>query len=337
MSTRQSIVIRSYGNAKTLKVTEEIWDEAMGPKDVRVKVAYSGINFADIQMRLGFYPEAPKKPFVPGYEVSGVVEAVGESVDDVAVGDKVLAGTYFGGYTSRVTLPRHQVFKLPEGKTLEEGAAIPVNFFTAQLAMFEMGRVRAGDKVLIECATGGVGTLAVQMANKVGANVVGLTTTEAKLGYIENLGAKAMLREAFYQDANEKDFDFILNASGGREINVQRDRLQFTGRIVCIGLSSGVKDGTRNPFRMGWAALRMPRVGLIDLMHRNTGVYGLNALKVLQDESWVRRLTHTVETSDLTWLKPHIGQVFAAQDVASAHELIQTKQATGKVLLSWGG
>jgi NADPH:quinone reductase-like Zn-dependent oxidoreductase len=199
-----------------------------------------------------------------------------------------------------------------------------------------MGRVRAGDKVLIECATGGVGTLAIQMAQKVGAQVVGLTTSPGKLGYIEDLGATAMTRENFYGDPNQKNFDFILNASGGPEINVQRDRLQFTGRIVCIGLSSGVKDGKRNPFRMGWAALRMPRVGLIDLMHRNTGVYGLNALKVLEDESWVRRLTAAVEGADLSWLKAHVGRVFAAEEVADAHAFIQTKQATGKVVLSWG-
>ena len=147
-----------------------------GADEVAIDVAYSGINFADIQMRLGFYPDAPKRPFVPGYEVSGTVTAVGKNVRDLKAGDPVAAGTYFGGYASSVTIPARQVFRLPTSIGLEAGAALPVNYFTAQLALFEMARVRKGDRVLIECATGGVGVLAMQMARHAGAEVTGLTT-----------------------------------------------------------------------------------------------------------------------------------------------------------------
>ena len=117
-------------------------------------------------MRLGLYPDAPKKPFVPGYEVSGKVTAVGTSVTRrrrPAI--TVIAGTYFGGYASHVTMPGAPgVQAAGDGIDLATGAALPVNYFTAQLALFEMARVRAGDRVLIECATGGVGVLAIQMA-----------------------------------------------------------------------------------------------------------------------------------------------------------------------------
>jgi NADPH:quinone reductase-like Zn-dependent oxidoreductase len=227
----QQIAIEKYGSASTLKVSE-LAPREPAADEVAIDVAYSGINFADIQMRLGFYPDAPKKPFVPGYEVSGKVTAVGKDVTDVKLGDAVIAGTYFGGYQSHVTIPARQVFKLPTSIDLAAGAAIPVNYFTAQLALFEMARVRKGDRVLIECATGGVGVLAIQMARHVGAEVTGLTTSPHKKQFIEDLGAIAYTREEFRADESLRGYDFILNASGGGEINWQRARLGLTGRMV---------------------------------------------------------------------------------------------------------
>jgi NADPH:quinone reductase-like Zn-dependent oxidoreductase len=335
MSQRREIVIRRFGAAGTLSVSEAEFSAGPGPDEVTVDVAFSGINFADIMMRLGFYPDAPPRPFVPGYEISGTVSAVGSNVADVAVGERVVAGTYFGGYASRVKVPRAQVLPLPEGMSLEQGAALPVNFFTAHLALFEMARVRSGDRVLIDCATGGVGTLAVQMAREVGADVVGLTTSPHKLSYIEELGAAAMTRQAFHDDPGQRGFDFILNSSGGADVEVQRGRLGITGRMVCIGLSSGLKDGRRNLLRMGLAVFRMPRIGLIKLINQNVGVYGLNALKVLEDGAWVERLTAAFRTARRSTLEPHVDEVFEAERVAAAHEYIQTKQARGKILLGW--
>lgn len=333
-TSRRAIAIEKFGAAGTLSVRERASDP-VGPDDVSIAVKYSGINFADIQMRLGFYPDAPKKPFVPGYEVSGVIDAVGSNVADLEVGDQVAAGTYFGGYASRITVPATQAFPLPAGSDLADGAALPVNFFTAQLALFEMARVRAGDKVLIECATGGVGTLAIQMALHAGAEVVGLTTSPNKKPYITDLGAVAYTREDFYKDSSIKDFDFILNASGGSEIKKQLPRLRMTGRMVCVGISSGLKDGKRNFFRIARAALATPRLSILKMFDSNTGVYALNALHVLQDPVWVKRLTESLSTVEEMGLRPHIGKVFAADDVAQAHEFLQTRKATGKVLLEW--
>lgn len=330
----QQIAIEKFGSAQTLHLSE-LAPKPPGHDEVAIDVAYSGVNFADIQMRLGFYPDAPKKPFVPGYEVSGIVTAIGKNVRDIRVGDQVIAGTYFGGYASHVTIPARQVFKLPNSVDLAAGAALPVNYFTAQLALFEMARVRAGDRVLIECATGGVGVLAIQMARHAGAEVTGLTTSPHKKQFIENLGATAYTRSELRADESLRGYDFILNASGGGEINWQRARLGLTGRMVCIGLSSGVKDGKRNFARITLAALRMPRINVLKLFDANTGIYALNALHVLQDEAWVEKLTKSMIGVEQMNLKPHVGKVFAAKDVGSAHQFLETKQATGKVLLQW--
>jgi 2-desacetyl-2-hydroxyethyl bacteriochlorophyllide A dehydrogenase len=330
----QQIAIEKFGSASTLHLSD-LTPKPPGDDDVAIDVAYSGVNFADIQMRLGFYPDAPKKPFVPGYEVSGTVRAVGKNVRDISVGERVVAGTYFGGYASHVTIPARQVFKLPASVDLAGGAALPVNYFTAQLALFEMARVRAGDRVLIEPATGGVGVLAIQMARHVGAEVTGLTTSAHKKGFIEELGATAYTRDEFRANESLRGYDMILNASGGSYINWQRERLGLTGRMVCIGISSGVKDGKRNFLRIATAALQTPRISVLKLFDANTGIFALNALHVLRDPVWVERLTKAMVGVDQMNLRPHVGKVFPAAEVGAAHQFLETKQATGKVLLQW--
>ncbi len=332
--THHEIAIEKFGTAQCMTYR----DRAVMPPgagEVAIDVKYSGVNFADVQMRLGFYPDAPKKPFVPGYEVSGVVADVGAGVTSVKRGDSVVAGTYFGGYASRVTIPATQVFPLPKNATLESGAAMPVNYFTAQLALHDMARIRAGDKVLIECATGGVGTLAIQMARHTGAEVVGLTTSPHKKAFIEGLGAKAYTLDEFYADPALAGFDLIVNSSGGAHIQRQRKRLGLTGRMVCLGMSSGVKDGRRNFARIAVAALRTPRISVLKLFDANTGIYALNALHVLRDPVWMERMTRSLVAIDKLDLRPHVGKVFAAKDAGDAHAFLETKQATGKVLLAW--
>ena len=330
----QSIQIEKYGPA-TAMAFHDLAPKLPADDEVAIDVAYSGINFADIQMRLGLYPDAPKKPFVPGYEVSGKVTAVGKNVRDVKKGDEVVAGTYFGGYTSHVTLPARQVFKLPAGIDLEAGAALPVNYFTAQLALFEMARVRKGDRILIEPATGGVGVLAIQMARHVGAEVIGLTTSPHKKKFIEDLGATAYTLEEFHADESLRGYDLVINSSGGAAIEWQRRRLGMTGRIICLGMSSMTKNGKRSYVKIASALLRTPRISVLKLFDANTGVYALNALHILQDPTWIERLTSAMSLIPAMDLKPHVGKVFDAKEVAAAHAFLETKQATGKVLLHW--
>ncbi|HEY3802160.1 MAG TPA: zinc-binding dehydrogenase [Kofleriaceae bacterium] len=332
--THRSIRIEKYGPASSLAFHDET-PRAPADDEVAIDVAYSGINFADIQMRLGLYPDAPKKPFVPGYEVSGTITATGAHVTDVKPGDTVIAGTYFGGYASHVTLPARQVFKLPAGTDLETGAALPVNYFTAQLALFEMARVRAGDRILVEPATGGVGVLAIQMARHAGAEVTGLTTSPHKKPFIEALGATAYTVDEFHGDASLRGYDLVINSSGGAAITWQRERLGLTGRIICLGMSSMTKDGKRSYMKIASALWHTPRISVLKLFDANTGVYALNALHVLRDPAWIEKLTRSLGQVSAMQLRPHVGKVFAANDVAAAHAFLETKQATGKVLLRW--
>ncbi|MBK9071222.1 MAG: zinc-binding dehydrogenase [Myxococcales bacterium] len=329
-----SLVLQKHGFDRVLVATATP-PRPPGRGEVEIAVAYSGVNFADVVMRLGMYQDAPPMPFVPGYELSGTIAAVGEGVTGFAVGDRVMAGTYFGGYTSRATLPAANVFPLPAHLTLREGAALPVSFFTAHMAFGEMARVRRGDRVLLDAATGGVGVIATKLAVAQGATVVGLTTSPSKKAFIEALGATAYTHAEFDADASIDRFDVILNAAGGASIKRQSGRLAIGGRIVCIGMGSAIVDGKRSMARLVWMALQTPRASVLKLFGTSTGIFALNVLTVMRDEASLKRLTAAFSEFAAGDIRPHIGAVVPWRDVDAALDMLAHKQTTGKVLLQW--
>src|SRR3954447_20169555 len=144
----RAVVITGHGGPEVLKVQEKP-DPPVGAGEVRIDVKAAGINFADTMARVGLYPEAPKPPCVLGYEVAGDVESVGDGIDSAKAGDRVMAGTRFGGQASLVTVPEDQIIPLPEPFSYEQGAAFPVNYSTAYAALVIMGGLREGERVLI--------------------------------------------------------------------------------------------------------------------------------------------------------------------------------------------
>ena len=331
----KKIWLRKNGGPEVLQLEENTPLSEIGPRDVWIQVHYSGINFADIVMRLGLYPAAPPKPFVPGYEVSGIVEKVGSAVTRVKVGDQVLGGSLFGGYASQVCVSEDLVFPLPKGWTLAEGAAMPVNWITAHAAIMDMGRVRKGDKVLLDAATGGVGTIALQMLNRIGAETIGLTSSPAKCSYIESFGAKAMTHEEFKTKGQDLRFDFILNSQGGKTVRDHYNQLTSTGRVVALGISSAIQDGKRNYLTLLKTILSMPKFSLVSMFDKNRGVYALNALTLLQDEEYKKTLQGKWEIVSDFSMKPHVDKIFPAKEAGKAHRYLESKQARGKVVIGW--
>src|SRR6476469_9129657 len=182
----RAVVITKHGGPGVLQV-QEMDDPVLGPGQVRIDVAAAGINFADVMARMGLYPDAPKPPCVVGYEVAGTILELGEGVEGLMPGQRVLAGTQFGGYASQVVVSAEDVVALPDELSFEQGAAIPVNYGTAWAALLGYGSLRRGERVLVHSAGGGVGIAATQIAKRHGAEVYG-TASPGKHARILELG-----------------------------------------------------------------------------------------------------------------------------------------------------
>ncbi len=317
-----------------------------GPGEVLIRVEASGINFADIMARQGLYPDAPPLPAVVGYEVAGVIEAVGEGVTDMKVGDDVLAMTRFGGYASHVVVRADQAFERPEGMPAAMGAAIPVNYLTAFQALVVMGGVRhaqelggARMRVLVHGASGGVGTAAGDIGQIYGVELFG-TASPGKHDYVRERGYDHAI-DYRHEDwvAEVKDLtggrgvDLVLDPIGGAHWGQSLDVLAPTGRLVVFGLSAAAGGGKLGLLK---AAARVPwlKFSPISLMNRNHGVLGVNLghLGGIPDEiaRWSRKLLRYYERGQI---RPHVDRAFPLDDAAAAHRYIEARQNVGKVVL----
>jgi NADPH:quinone reductase-like Zn-dependent oxidoreductase len=182
----RALVITQHGPPEVLKVLDRP-DPAVGPGEVRIAVKAAGLNFSDLLARVGMYPDAPKPPCVIGYEVAGDVESVGEGVESVGPGDRVISGSRFGGQAELVVAREADVIPLPEAWSYEKGAALPVVYATAYAGMIRYGNVLEGERVLIHAAAGGVGIAATQLGKHLGAELYG-TASASKHDAVRGFG-----------------------------------------------------------------------------------------------------------------------------------------------------
>src|SRR6201998_1117169 len=230
-----------------------------GPGQLRVAVRAAGVNFADHLARVGMYPDAPKLPAVVGYEVAGTVEAVGDGVDPSRVGERVLAGTRFGGYADVVNVAANDSVVMPDALSFEQGAAVPVNYATAWAALHGYGSLRAGERVLVHAAAGGVGVAAIQFAKAAGAEGHGTASPGNHPG-LPDLGvdrAIAYRRDGWWRDLGP--YDLVLDALGGTSLRRSYALLRPGGRLVASGGSNMQHGETRSLRAAAPHALAMMR------------------------------------------------------------------------------
>ncbi len=335
-----SIQIHRFGGPDVLRVVEGP-SPAAGPGSVRISVKASGVCFADVLMRMGLYPEAPPLPFIPGYEVAGVVTETGAGVRSVRPGDRVVAVPRFGGYATEVVVQEFQVRPVPARLGDEEAAAMPLGFLTAWIALRDLARVRPGDRVLVCGAAGGVGTAAVQVAAQSGAEVVGLVGAEAKKGIVLSLGAREAFTDAEWKarepPSGRREFDIILDPRGGAALRDSIGRLAEGGRIVSHGVSS-MAPGTRRSIPRVLAALaRTPILTPIGLSMRNQGVFGLNLLPLFDSgrgrAMLGRALDGALEALGRGAFRVVIGGRWPLARAGEAHAFLQSRQAVGTLVL----
>ncbi len=335
----RQVWITKTGAPEVLQVREAA-DPAAGAGQVRIRVKAAGINFADLMARVGLYPDAPPLPCVVGYEVSGVVDQVGEGVKKLAVGDRVFGMPKFGGYSDVIALSQDQVFKIPEGMSFEQAAALPVVYLTAYNMMLFTGNLREGSSVLIHSAAGGVGLAAIQLAKTKGCTIFG-TASKSKHQFlreqgchhpIDSSGEYASLVRAIVGD---KGVDLVLDPVGGKSWTDGYELLAPCGRLVAFGLSSAQGAGkTRNLFHAAAQVLRIKKWSPMKLMEDNKTVAGTNMGHLF---GRLDLLTPQFEALLALYgagkISPRVDTSFSFDDAPKAHHYIHDRKAIGKVIL----
>ena len=339
----RAVVITKHGGPEVLRV-EDRPEPTVGPGQVRVAVRAAGINFADLMARSGVYPEAPPLPSVVGYEVAGEVDSVGAGVDGFAIGDRVIAGTRFGGYAELVSVDQGQVLPLPDAMSFEQGAAVVVNYATAYAGLVMMGGLRAGDRMLIQAAAGGVGIAAIQTGKAIGAEIFG-TASAGKHDVIREQGCDHPI------DYHSVDFaDEVMRITGGEGVDVVMDAigpssfrrsyriLRQGGRLVMFGLAEVQTGDRRDIPALVKGLARMPLATApwwksLGMMNENKGIFGLNMLKWWDREGLDRLIQPLSDALAAGRIAPIVAKGFAFEQAGEAHRFLAEGRNTGKVVL----
>ena len=335
----RQIWISKLGSPESLQLREATNPLPRGG-EVRIRTEACGINYADIMGRMGIYRDAPKMPFVPGFEVAGFVDAIGQGVPNLQDGDPVLALTQFGGYSELVCVPYQQVFKRPIWMKAEDAAALPLNYLLAYLMLVVMGSLRAGDKVLIHSAGGGVGLAALDICQIVGAETYG-TASPDKHDFLRGRGLHHPI------DYRNQDFEVVLNdLTGGRGVQVILDPfggrywqknyrlLMPTGRLIHYGVRSLATRNRRSWLTAVRELIMLPFYSPIKLMDDNKAVMGVNINHLWKYDNLYRDvMQQLIAWYDEALFRPVVDRTFRFDQVAEAHHYIQDRKNRGKVLL----
>lgn len=335
---RQAVILR-HGAADVFEMREST-DPLPGDGQIRIRVRAAGINFADILARIGLYPDAPKPPVVVGYEVAGVVDAVGAGVTNPQEGDRVVALTRFGGYSDCVVVPATQAYRFPDRLSDAEAAAVPVTYLTAALALYRMAAITAGETVLVHNAGGGLGIAATQLARLRRATVIG-TASVGKHDALRSFGVDHVID---YRNGNVeaevkrltkgRGVDVVLDPIGGPSFGASYRMLAPLGRLVMLGISSmsGEKRRAWRVLRAWWA---MKSFEPLSMINRNRGVFGLNVGHLWEERRQLQPLMDLIMAElGAERLVPVVARTFPLERVADAHRFIQDRSNIGKVVLT---
>lgn len=343
-TTRQhKVVIHRPGGHERL-VLEEHPLPAPGPGEVRIACEAIGVNYADCVVRMGLYASAKELvgwPITPGFEVAGRVDAVGEGVQGLAPGERVMAVTRFGGYASHVVVPRHQVFALPRGFDVAQAAGFPTVFLTAWFALCELAHPHPGDTLLVHSAAGGVGSALLQLGRVLGCRTVGVVGAPHKVEPARALGADVVIdksREPLWPAAERaapRGYDVVLDANGVATLRESYRHLASPGKLVVYGFHSMLpRSGRPNWARLARDWLRTPRFNPLDLTNANKSVLAFNLSYLFERRDLLARaMAELLGWAEQGRLTPLPVTRLPLARVAEAHAALESAQSVGKLVL----
>jgi putative PIG3 family NAD(P)H quinone oxidoreductase len=321
------IEISSPGGPEVLTPAERP-DPLPGPGEVLIRVAAAGVNRPDVMQRQGLYPPPPGASDIPGLEVAGTIESLGDGVSGWRAGDAVCALVSGGGYATKCVAPAVQCLPVPPPLDLVAAAAIPETFFTVWTNVFDRGRLQAGETALFHGGSSGIGTTAIQLAAARGARVFATAGSPEKCRACERLGAERAIDyrvEDFVQVVRDstggRGVDLILDVVGGPYANRNLAALAMDGRLIVIGFMGGEPSATIDLRRI--LGRRLTITGSA-LRPRSAAEKGAIA-ESLRREVWPLLERGTVA--------PVVYRTFPLAEAASAHRLMESSEHVGKIVL----
>jgi putative PIG3 family NAD(P)H quinone oxidoreductase len=323
----RAIVIREPGGPEVLELRDVPTPEpARG--EVRVRVRATAVNRADVLQRMGMYPAPHGSPAdIPGLEIAGDVDAVGDGVTGLSRGDRVFGIVGGGGYAEHIVVHARTLARIPEGMAMSDAAAIPEAFITAYDAMIDQAGLRTGEIVLVHAAGSGVGTAAMQIGKAIGARVIGTARTPEKVGHARELGfAETIVVEggAFAEQVltrtDGKGADVVVELVGGAYIAQDLVCIAPGGRIIVVGTMGGVRS------EVDLSAMLRKRITLRGTVLRSRPLEE----KILAARTLERNIVPLFERKTL---HPVVDRVLPLAQADAAHRLVQSNQTFGKVVL----
>ncbi|WP_407165021.1 NADPH:quinone oxidoreductase family protein [Bradyrhizobium sp. ORS 111] len=324
----KAVVVEQYAPIDQIGLTELAAPEP-GPGQIRVRVQAASIGFVDGLKVEGRYQTKDPLPFTPGAEFAGVVDAVADGVTGIAPGIRVMGAARSGALAEQIVVPAAAVEIMPDGLSMEAGAAFRTNYLTALYALGERGRLRAGEQLLVLGAAGGTGIAAIQIGKLLGARVIAAASTEEKRNFAARFGADAVVdyttsdwRDALKEATGGHGPDVIFDPVGG-EVSVQAFRsIAWNGRHLVVGFAAGSIPAL--PFN-----LPLLKGGLL---------IGVDAAQIARREpdAQARVMMQLSAWLNDGRLTPVVGKVFAFDDFRAAFKTMQTRAALGKMVVKIG-
>jgi len=322
----RTVVMSGSGGPEVLGIGVRPTPEP-GPGDLLVRVEAAGVNRPDLMQRQGKYPPPPGASDILGLELAGTVERVGANVSRWKPGDRVCALVAGGAYAEYCVVPEPQALAIPSGLDPVHAAAIPETYFTVWTNLFERGRLREGERVLVHGGTSGIGTTAIQLGRAFGARVLATAGSDDKCAACDRLGAEAInyrrtnFVEAVRDLTGGAGVDVILDIVGGSYLSRNFECLAQDGRLVQIGLQGG------NKTEINLATVMQRRLTLTGSTLRPRTVEEKGAIaRALEARVWPLLAAGTVA--------PQVHSVYPIEQAADAHRALESGEVIGKVVLT---
>ena len=318
----RALVCETLGPVNSHRV-QEIPDPVPGKRQVAVRVHACGVNFADTLIVQGKYQERPELPFVPGSEVAGEVIALGEGVKGIALGQRVMALTSVGGFAEIALAAADTLIPLPDGIDFTDAAAFTVAYGTSHVALETRAQLKAGETLIINGASGGVGLTALEIGKMMGATVIGLASTEEKRALVAERSADHVFDVA---DPDLRDkvkalggADVGYDVVGGDAFNTMLRCMKFEGRLLTVGFASG----------------EIPQVPANLLLVKNISVVGVYWGSYARNNPSVlmKSLVQLTQWLKEGQLRPHVSAVYSLDEATKGLEALANRQSVGKVVI----